>query len=129
MKIGLIAQSTRKTLLENFCVAYKGILKKHNLYATAVTGIRIQNATGLPVTKLLPGAMGGSTQFAVEIGGAQLDMIIFFHNPDLEDEKEYLEFCEVTYACDKYNVPLATNIATAESLILGLENGDMEWIG
>ena len=76
MNIGLVAHDAKKKLMQNFCIAYRGILSKHNLYATETTGILVEN-----VTKL----------------------------------------------CDIYNIPIATNIATAEALILALDRGDLDW--
>lgn len=125
MNIGLIAHNTKKTLLENFCIAYKGSLKKHHLVATGMTGKRIEDATGLTVTKFLPGIMGGDKQFQNEICNHDIDMVIFFHQNDIETKDEGLSLVEVMRLCDFYNIPLATNIATAESLIMGLDNGDI----
>ncbi|MFQ9510757.1 MAG: methylglyoxal synthase [Lachnospiraceae bacterium] len=127
MNVGLVAHNSKKVLLENFCIAYKGILKKHSLFATGMTGKRIETATGLSVSKFLPGVMGGSKQFANEIERNDLDMVIFFHNTNGMEGESESDFEEISRICDLYNIPLASNIATAESLILGLDNGDLEW--
>ena len=126
MNIGLIAHNTKKTLLENFCIAYKGSLKKHHLVATGMTGKRIEAATGLTVTKFLPGIMGGDKQFTEMIERGDIDMVIFFYNPAMIDPKEP-DVYQISRCCDQYNIPIATNIATAESLILGLEHGDLDY--
>lgn len=126
MNIGLIAHNEKKNLIEDFCVAYKKILEKHQLYATGTTGRRIEEVTNLKVHKFLPGLLGGDKQFIEMICRNSLDMVLFFYNPALFGTKEP-SIDEISNCCDQYNIPIATNIATAESLILGLANGDLEW--
>ena len=62
MNVGLIAHDSKKKLMQNFCIAYKGILCKHNLYATGTTGKLIEEVTNLNVHKYLPGHLGGEQQ-------------------------------------------------------------------
>ena len=126
MNIGLIAHNSKKSLMEDFCLAYKRILEKHELYATGTTGRRIEEVTKLHVPKFLPGSIGGEKQFVEMIARNEMDMVIFFYNPLLNSPKEP-SIDAICRACDNYNIPIATNIATAESLILGLANGDLEW--
>ena len=126
MNIGVIAHNSKKSLMENFCLAYKPILSKHSLYATGITGRRVEEVTKLKVHKFLPGGLGGSKQFTEMIERNSMDMVIFFYNP-LEEDPRQANIDQITRCCDKYNVPIATNIATAESLILGLDHGDLEW--
>ena len=59
MNIGIIAHNSKKTLIEDFCIAYKGILGKHEIYATGTTGRRIEEVTNLRVHKFLAGSVGG----------------------------------------------------------------------
>ncbi len=126
MNIGFIASNSKKSLIEDFCIAYKGILSKHQVYATGTTGRRIEEVTNLRVHKFLAGSVGGDKQFMEMIARGDMDIVIFFYNPTMIDPKEPDVF-EVTKCCDQYNVPIATNIATAESLILGLDRGDLDW--
>lgn len=112
--------------MENFCLAYKRILSKHELYATGGTGRRIEEVTNLRVHKFLPGTVGGDKQFTEMIERNDMDMVIFFYNPLLQDPRQ-ADIDSITRCCDKYNIPIATNIATAESLLLGLANGDLDW--
>lgn len=126
MNIGFISSNSKKSLIEDFCIAYKGILSKHQVYATGTTGRRIEEVTNLRVHKFLAGSVGGDKQFMEMIARGDMDMVIFFYNPTMIDPKEPDVF-EVTKCCDQYNVPIATNIATAESLILGLDRGDLDW--
>ncbi len=126
MNIGFIAHNSKKTLIENFCLAYKYILAKHNLYATEMTGRRIENVTNLRVYKFLPGSVGGDKQFIDMIERNDMDMVIFFYNPVLTSPNAP-DIYAISRCCDEYNIPIATNIATAESLVLGLARGDLNW--
>lgn len=126
MNIGIIAHNSKKSLIEDFCVAYKGILSKHDIYATGTTGRRIEEVTNLQVHKFLAGSVGGDKQFMAMIERNGMDMVILFHNPNMANSKEPDVYLIASY-CDQYNIPVATNIATAESLIMGLDRGDLEW--
>ena len=126
MNIGLLAHNSKKSLMEDFCLAYKKILEKHELYATGTTGRRIEEVTKLHVHKFLPGSIGGEKQFVEMIARNEMDMVIFFYNPSMINPKEP-DVYQISRCCDQYNVPIATNIATAESLILGLDHGDLDW--
>lgn len=126
MNIGFIAHNSRKNLIENFCLAYKYILAKHELYATEMTGRRIEEATNLKVHKFLSGSVGGEEQFIDMIERDYMDLVIFFYNPIVNSPNE-ANIYAITRSCDKYNIPIATNIATAESMVLGLANGDLDW--
>ena len=126
MNIGMIAHNSKKSLMEDFCIAYKGILSKHDVYATGTTGRRIEEVTNLRVHKFLAGSLGGDKQFTDMIVRGYMDLVIFFYNPSRVDSKEP-DVYEITRCCDQYNIPVATNIATAESLILGLDRGDLDW--
>ena len=126
MNIGLIAHNSKRTLLEDFCIAYKRIFSKHELYATGTTGRRVEEVTNLKVHKFLPGSIGVDKQFMEMIERNGMDMVLFFYNPAMIDPKEP-DIYEISTRCDQYNIPIATNIATAESLILGLDRGDLDW--
>ena len=92
MNIALIAHDAKKELMVQFCIAYCGILSRHNLCATGTTGKMVAEATGLQTVKP--------------------------HEPNESD---------MFRLCDMRNIPVATNIATAEVLIHGLERGDLDW--
>ena len=126
MNIGIIAHNSKKDLIEDFCIAYKGILARHDIYATGTTGRRIEEVTNLRVHKFLPGSIGGGEQFIEMLQRDDLDMVVFFYNPNMIDPKDP-DVGEVVTACDLNNIPVATNIATAELLILGLGRGDLDW--
>lgn len=126
MNIGIIAHNSKKSLIEDFCIAYKGILAKHEIYATGTTGRRIEEVTNLHVHKFLAGSVGGDKQFMAMIERNAMDVVILFHNPNMVNPKEPNVY-QISSCCDQYNIPVATNIATAESLILGLDRGDLDW--
>ena len=112
--------------IENFCVAYKSILARHELYATEMTGRRIELATNLKVHKFLSGSVGGEKQFIDMIQRDYMDLVIYFYNPLMSSPNEP-DIIEITRECDRYNIPIATNIATAEAMVLGLEQGSFQW--
>ena len=126
MNLGIIAHNSKKVLIEDFCIAYKNILAKHEVYATGTTGRRIEEATSLHVHKFLAGSIGGDKQFMEMVERQDLDMVILFYNPVMMDPVEP-DIMSIVKRCDQYNIPVATNIATAELLILGLARGDLDW--
>ncbi len=129
MNIGFIADDARKKLMQNCCVAYRGILTHHELYATGTTGRLIQDAAGLNVHKLLEGHVGGEQQMSAMIGQNQLDLILYFRDPDKSQgiRGDTSDFTRVIRMCDIHNIPLATNIASAEILLKSLDRGDLDW--
>jgi len=126
MNVGLVAYESRKKLMQNFCIAYQGILSKHSIYATATTGQLVESVTNLQVHKFLAGDLGGSQQLGAQIEQNEIDLLILFKDP-LVPTKEEQSLNYVARLCDVYNIPLATNIATAEALILALDRGDLDW--
>ncbi len=81
MNIALIAHDAKKKLMQNFCIAYRGILSKHNLYATGTTGRLIEEVTNLNVHKLLAGHLGGMQQIGASIEQDEIDLVIFLRDP------------------------------------------------
>ena len=126
MNIGLIAHDAKKKLMQNFCIAYRGILNKHELYATATTGRLIEEVTNLAIHKYLAGTLGGTQQMGSQIENNLLDMVIFLRAPQSKKDDEP-DIFNIMHLCDIHNIPLATNLATAELLIKALEHGDLEW--
>lgn len=126
MNIGFIAHESKKKLLQNFCIAYKGILSKHNLYATGTSGRLIEEATNLSVHKLLAGHVGGEQQMCAMIEQNEMDLLIFLRGPYNEKRNEY-DTNKIFKLCDTHIVPLATNLATAELLIKSLDRGELDW--
>lgn len=126
MNIGLIAHDAKKKLMQNFCIAYRGILNKHELYATGTTGRLIEEVTNLSVHKYIAGHLGGEQQLGSQIENNDIDMVIFLRDP-LHPKKHEPDTNNIFTLCDTHNIPLATNLATAELLILALDRGDLDW--
>ena len=126
MNIGLIAHNSKKKLMQNLCIAYRGILCKNELYATATTGRLIEEVANLNVHKFLAGHLGGVQQMCSQKEQNQLDMIIFIRDPQTPQSHEP-DVNNIFRLCDMHNIPLATNLATAEMLIKSLERGDLDW--
>lgn len=126
MNIALIAHDSKKELMVQFCIAYCGALSSHYLCATGTTGKMVQEATGLNIERLLSGSQGGVHQIAARISCNEIDMLLFFRDP-LSDRLDDPNEVNLLRLCDMHSIPLATNIATAEVLIHGLERGDLAW--
>lgn len=126
MNIALIAHDTKKELMVQFCIAYCGVLSKHNLCATGTTGKMVAEATGLNVQLYLSGSQGGDQQIAARISCNEIDLLLFFRDPISVKPHEPNDM-NLLRLCDVHNIPVATNIATAEALIHALERGDLNW--
>lgn len=126
MNIALIAHYTKKELMVQLCIAYCGVLSKHNLCATGTTGKMVAEATGLNVQRYLSGSQGGDQQIAARISCNEIDLLLFFRDPISVKPHEPNDM-NLLRLCDVHNIPVATNIATAEALIHALERGDLDW--
>ena len=126
MSIAIIAHDSKKELMVQFCIAYCGILSRHNLCATGTTGKLVSEATGLEIQRFLSGSHGGDQQIASRIACNEIDLLLFFRDPMTSKTHEINEM-NMLRLCDVHNIPVATNIATAEVLIHGLERGDLDW--
>ena len=126
MNIAFIAHDKKKELMAQFCIAYKGILERHSLYATDTTGKVISDNTGLQVYRFLPGSQGGDQQIGARVAYNEIDLVLFFRDP-LTAEAYEPDVSNLLRLCDMHNIPIATNLATAEVLIHGLDRGDLDW--
>ncbi len=126
MNIGLIAHESKRKLMQNFCIAYRGSLSKHTLFATGTTGRLIEEVTNLSIHKYLAGNLGGEQQIGAQIEHNEIDLMIFLRDP-LAPDLHKPDINYIVKLCDMHNIPLATNLATAELLIKSLDRGDMEW--
>lgn len=126
MKIAIIAHDEKKELMVQFCIAYCGILSRYSLCSTGTTGKLVSEATGLQIQKFLSGSQGGDQQIAARIACNEIDMLLFFRDP-LNPKPQEPNDINLLRLCDMHNIPVATNIATAEMLIHGLERGDLDW--
>ena len=126
MNIALIAHDAKKKLMQNFCIAYRGILSRNELFATGTTGRLIEEVTNLNIHKFLAGHLGGEQQISAQIEHNQMDLVIFLRDPANPKSHEP-DVNNLIKLCDMYNIPLATNLASAELLIKSLDRGDLEW--
>ena len=120
MNIALIAHDSKKELMVQFCIAYCRVLSQHDLCATGTTGKLVAEATGLRIQRFLSGTHGGDQQIAARIACNEIDLLLFFRDPISAKPHEPNEM-NLLRLCDVHNIPIATNIATAEVLIHGLE--------
>ena len=126
MHIAIIADDNKKELMAQFCIAYCGILCHHHLLATYSTGSYISDVTGLDIETFLPGSTGGTEQITSRVSYNEIDLVFYFRSTD--PEKESTEAGNsLVKLCDYYNIPLATNIATAEVLVQALDAGSFSW--
>lgn len=125
MNIALLAHEGKRELMVQFCIAYCGILAGHQLCATNATGKLIAEATGLPIELYLSSGQGGVQQIGARIAYNEIDLVLYFCDPSAVQDKDNIN--EIGRLCDQYSIPYATNVATAEVLILGLNRGDLGW--
>ena len=126
MHIALIAHDDKKKLMQNFCIAYRGILCKNELYATGTTGRLIEEVTNLNIHKYLTGHLGGEQQMGAAIEQNEIDLLIFLRDPVTTKTHEP-DVANLVRLCDMHNIPVATNLASAELLLKSLDRGDFEW--
>ena len=125
MNIALMAHDNKKELMVQFCTAYAGILSRHTLCATSVTGKMVSEASGLPIHLFMARIHGGAEQIGARISYNEIDMVLCFDDPNTKEPSPDIIY--ISRLCDKNNIPYASNIATAEMLVLGLARGDLDW--
>ncbi|MCR1898379.1 methylglyoxal synthase [Irregularibacter muris] len=126
MNIALIAHDRKKKDIVTLAVAYKRILQEHTLYATGTTGKRIIEATNLKVHRFKSGPLGGDQQIGAYISDDKMDMVIFLRDP-LTSQPHEPDVTALIRLSDVYEIPLATNLGTAEILLRGLKEGFVDW--
>ena len=127
MNIALMSHEAKHELMIEFCTAYGGVLSSHNLCATDLIGKLVSQATGLKISRLLPRELGGDQQLSSRISCGEIDLLLFFRDPNDSGERAQHE-ADMLSQCDMQNIPLATNISTAEPLIHSLSNGDLDYL-
>lgn len=126
MTIAILAHDSRKELALQFCTAYTAILSRNHVIATGTTGRMLTQATGLSVNCCLSGKLGGIQQITSRIACEEVDLVLFFRDP-LKADATSLNEQNLLRLCDMHGVPIATNIATAEVLLRGLDQGDLDY--
>lgn len=126
MNIAFIAHDKKKEDLVSFAMAYEHVLKKHTLFSTGTTGERIMEATSLDIHRFASGPLGGDQQIGAMIAENKMDLVIFFKDP-LTAQPHEPDINALIRLCDVYTIPLATNMATAEILLSGLQRGEFKW--
>lgn len=126
MKIALIAHDKKKEDMIKLTTAYKDILEDHELFATGTTGQRIIDETGLEVTRFKSGPLGGDQQIGSLVSENELDLIIFLRD-SLTAQAHEPDISALLRLSDVYDVPLATNMGSAEVMLRGLESEFFEW--
>lgn len=126
LNVALIAHDKKKDTMVGFCIAYEKILSKYGLYATGTTGQRIMDETNLNITRLKSGPLGGDQMIGSLIAEKNIDLVIFLRDP-LTAQPHEPDIQALIRLCDVYNVPVATNLASAEIFIKALEDGELNW--
>lgn len=120
LNVALIAHDNKKLDLAMFVKEWKSVFEKCNLYATKSTGKIIEQKIGLKVTKLESGPYGGDLQIGSLIVNGEIDFVIFLRDP-LTAQPHEPDVSALLRVCDVHNIPLATNLATAEGLVLEIK--------
>ena len=126
MEIALIADDGKKELMAQFCIAYSGILSKHHICATQTTGKYVKDATDLDIEMLMSGSTGGCEQIQSRISFNEIDVLFFCRDTEPAERHSAMQQ-DMLRLCDVYSVPVATNLATAEVLVMALDRGELDW--
>jgi methylglyoxal synthase len=120
MVIALIAHDKMKPAMIDFANKYKDILRKHTLIATGTTGLKVMEATGLDIKRLRSGPLGGDQEIGARVANGEIDLIFFFRDP-LTAQPHEPDVSALLRLSDVYQIPLATNISTAELIVHALQ--------
>ena len=118
-RIGLVAHDDKKDELVAWAQKNRDKLGKHELWGTRTTGGRIVEGTGLAVTRLLSGPLGGDAQLGAMIAEGRLDALIFFVDP-LTAQPHDVDIKALIRLATLYNTPIAVNHATADAVMATL---------
>lgn len=116
MNIALIAHDKKKDLIIEFAKTHYQYLKEHTLFATGTTGKLIIEHTGLDVHCFKSGPLGGDQEIGARVANGMLDLVIFFRDP-LTAQPHEPDVSALLRLCDVYEIPLATNVKTADLII------------
>ncbi|MBQ8415985.1 MAG: methylglyoxal synthase [Clostridia bacterium] len=122
MKIALIAHDKKKDDMIALAIRYRDVLAPHDLYATGTTGTLVMGETGLKITRMKSGPLGGDQQIGSMIAEGQLDLVLFLRDP-LTAQPHEPDVSALLRLCDVQNIPLATNVKSAEIMLDRLHAG------
>lgn len=125
MHIAVIAHDKKKDDLVELLMDYIPLLEDHELYATGTTGKVVQETTGLDVHRFKSGPLGGDQQIGAYVSDEKIDMVLFIRDP-LTAQPHEPDVSALMRLCAVYDIPLATNIGTAEPLLKAVEAGIYE---
>ena len=125
MKIALIAHDKKKNDMIAFAIKYKETLAPHDLCATGTTGTLVMGETGLKIPRMKSGPLGGDQQIGSMIAEGKLDLVIFLRDP-LTAQPHEPDVSALLRLCDVQNIPLATNVKSAEIMLDALKNGTFQ---
>lgn len=124
MKIVVLADNRKNELLVNFCIAYNQILSRHELFSLTHTARLLEGPSGLKFQGISTDIVGGLDQLAARAVFNEIDAVIYIQDPNSD---EYLKPNPLMRACDSNSIPYASNIASAEILVLAIDRGDLDW--
>ncbi|MDO5732344.1 MAG: methylglyoxal synthase [Eubacteriales bacterium] len=124
MKIVVLADSRKNELLINFCIAYSQLLANHSLYSTMNTARLVEASTPLKFIAIPNDTTGAINQLAQMAFYNEIDAVIYLRDSLFADYSEPNSLME---SCDRNNIPYASNIASAEILVLAIDRGDLDW--
>ena len=122
MKIALIAHDKKKDDMIALAIRYREVLAPHEIYATGTTGTLVMGETGLRITRMKSGPLGGDQQIGSMIAEGELDLVLFLRDP-LTAQPHEPDVSALLRLCDVQNIPLATNIKSAEIMLDRLAAG------
>ena len=124
MKIALIAHDKKKEDMIDLATRYRDALAEHDLYATGTTGTLVMGATGLKITRMKSGPLGGDQQIGSMIAEGNLDLVVFLRDP-LTAQPHEPDVSALLRLCDVQEIPLATNVRSAQIMLSALENHEI----
>lgn len=124
-RIALIAHDEKKPVMIEFCKRNRNLLMKCDLLATGTTGTLVEKEVGLPVEKMESGPLGGDQMIGAEVAKERIDGVIFLRDP-LTAQPHEPDITALLRVCDVHNIPLATNLATADLILHGIIEGEIK---
>ena len=114
--LALIAHDSKKDDMVRLAGAHRAQLAQLPLVATGGTGKLIEARTGLHVSLMHSGPHGGDQQIGGLVASGRVKAVVFLRDPLMAQPHEP-DITALLRVCDVHNVPVATNMATAEALL------------